>query len=167
MVYPTVYCEGGECKCFPLMSLLRRCFVTMPHSMIIVNAPLLFDQQQSGERMVDYAQFIYNKSRNSPKIEGSSSSECTPLGTPTHNTTETVSKSKSNDKSSLHGVSPSQASTQVAVAATNCLSPQKPVNLLPEVPSLASGRKLSEKEQRDCDIIGMPLFIPHMAIIFL
>jgi dynamin 1-like protein len=34
------------------------------------------------------------------------------------------------------------------------LSPQKPVNLLPEVP-IQTGRKLSEREQRDCDVIGM------------
>jgi hypothetical protein len=32
-------------------------------------------------------------------------------------------------------------------------SPQKPVNLLPEVPSQSS-RKLSDREQRDCDVIG-------------
>lgn len=32
------------------------------------------------------------------------------------------------------------------------LSPQKPVNLLPEVP-IQTGRKLSEREQRDCDVI--------------
>jgi len=32
-------------------------------------------------------------------------------------------------------------------------SPQKPVNLLPEVPSQTS-RKLSDREQRDCDVIG-------------
>nr|CAD7199781.1 unnamed protein product [Timema douglasi] len=34
----------------------------------------------------------------------------------------------------------------------NILSPQKPVNLLPEVP-LQTSRRLSEKEQRDCDVI--------------
>lgn len=34
------------------------------------------------------------------------------------------------------------------------LSPQKPVNLLPEVP-MQTSRKLSDKEQRDCDVIGM------------
>ncbi|PSN50928.1 Dynamin-1-like protein [Blattella germanica] len=32
------------------------------------------------------------------------------------------------------------------------LSPQKPVNLLPEVP-IQTSRKLSEREQRDCDVI--------------
>ena len=30
---------------------------------------------------------------------------------------------------------------------------QKPVNLLPEVP-MQTSRKLSEREQRDCDVIG-------------
>lgn len=34
------------------------------------------------------------------------------------------------------------------------LTPQKPVNLLPEVPSQTS-RKLSDREQHDCDVIGM------------
>ncbi|XP_059488325.1 dynamin-1-like protein [Neocloeon triangulifer] len=33
------------------------------------------------------------------------------------------------------------------------LTPQKPVNLLPEVPSQTSSRKLSDREQRDCDVI--------------
>ena len=32
-------------------------------------------------------------------------------------------------------------------------TPQKPVNLLPEVPSNA-GRRLTDKEQRDCEVIG-------------
>jgi len=34
------------------------------------------------------------------------------------------------------------------------MTPQKPVNLLPEVPSQTSSRKLSDREQRDCDVIG-------------
>lgn len=35
------------------------------------------------------------------------------------------------------------------------LSPQKPVNLLPQVPINSSGyRKLSENEEHDCEIIG-------------
>ncbi len=34
-------------------------------------------------------------------------------------------------------------------------SPQKPVNLLPEVPETnALGRKLSDREKRDCEVIG-------------
>lgn len=33
------------------------------------------------------------------------------------------------------------------------LTPQKPVNLLPEVPNHTS-RKLSDREQHDCDVIG-------------
>lgn len=33
------------------------------------------------------------------------------------------------------------------------LSPVKPVNLLPEVPAMGA-RKYSERELRDCDIIG-------------
>ncbi|XP_061705782.1 dynamin-1-like protein isoform X7 [Cydia pomonella] len=37
--------------------------------------------------------------------------------------------------------------------AEKALTPQKPVNLLPEVPSQHS-RKLSDREQHDCDVIG-------------
>lgn len=47
------------------------------------------------------------------------------------------------------------------------LTPQKPVNLLPEVPSHTS-RKLSDREQHDCDVIGKlllfsihPSFMPN------
>jgi len=39
------------------------------------------------------------------------------------------------------------------------LSPQKPVNLLPEVPNLQI-RKLSDKETRDVDVIGK-ILISH------
>ena len=50
------------------------------------------------------------------------------------------------------------------------LSPQKPVNLLPEVP-IQTGRKLSEREQRDCDVIGMHLlsqaYLWNSAVCFL
>jgi len=35
---------------------------------------------------------------------------------------------------------------------------QKPVNLLPAVP-MQTSRKLSEREQRDCDIIGKKMYI--------
>lgn len=36
----------------------------------------------------------------------------------------------------------------------NALSPLKPVNLLPDVPINPSARKLTDKEQKDCDVIG-------------
>ncbi|XP_037297445.1 dynamin-1-like protein isoform X4 [Manduca sexta] len=39
------------------------------------------------------------------------------------------------------------------VPENKVLTPQKPVNLLPEVPSQTS-RKLSDREQHDCDVIG-------------
>lgn len=38
------------------------------------------------------------------------------------------------------------------------MSPIKPVNLLPEVPTQTS-RKLSEREQHDCEVIGTYLNI--------
>lgn len=34
------------------------------------------------------------------------------------------------------------------------MSPMKPVNLLPDVPLNHNARKLTDKEQRDCDVIG-------------
>ena len=34
------------------------------------------------------------------------------------------------------------------------MSPLKPVNLLPDVPINHNARKLTEKEQNDCDVIG-------------
>ena len=34
-------------------------------------------------------------------------------------------------------------------------SPQKPVNLLSEIPA-PSSRKLNDREQRDCEVIGKP-----------
>ena len=37
-------------------------------------------------------------------------------------------------------------------------SPQKPVNLLPEVPSTTS-RKLTDREQRDCEVIGKYIYV--------
>lgn len=42
------------------------------------------------------------------------------------------------------------------------LTPQKPVNLLPEVPSQTS-RKLSDREQHDCDVIGMNLLLFYVT----
>lgn len=48
------------------------------------------------------------------------------------------------------------------------LSPQKPVNLLPEVP-VQTNRKLSEKDKRDCEIIGKfhLLVIRYLVYIYL
>ena len=44
-------------------------------------------------------------------------------------------------------------------------SPQKPVNLLPEVPDTANsaGRKLSEREKRDCEVIGKTSVVYNMS----
>merc|ERR1712198_503481 len=38
-------------------------------------------------------------------------------------------------------------------AASNAISPVKPVNLLPEIPVQSMGRKLNDREQRDCEVI--------------
>lgn len=41
------------------------------------------------------------------------------------------------------------------------MSPLKPVNLLPDVPINPSSRKLTDKEQKDCDVIGKILNYMH------
>ena len=47
-----------------------------------------------------------------------------------------------------------KAITQVVESepGTTAMSPVKPVNLLPEIP-VQSGRKLNDREQRDCEVI--------------
>merc|ERR1719270_3041163 len=37
--------------------------------------------------------------------------------------------------------------------ASTAISPMKPVNLLPEIPVQSMGRKLNDREQRDCEVI--------------
>lgn len=50
--------------------------------------------------------------------------------------------------------SPLSYQGSLEAAGGSGISPQqKPVNLLPEVPA-QNNRKLSEREQRDCDVIG-------------
>lgn len=39
------------------------------------------------------------------------------------------------------------------------MSPVKPVNLLPDLPAHQSSRRLTDKEQKDCDVIGTFLTI--------
>ena len=43
-------------------------------------------------------------------------------------------------------------------------TPQKPVNLLPEVPTNQS-RKLTEREQRDCEVIGEYKAYPALSLL--
>lgn len=53
--------------------------------------------------------------------------------------------------------SPYPSSNSIPVEMLQRGSPQqKPVNLLPEVP-MQTSRKLSDREQRDCDVIGRKL----------
>lgn len=49
----------------------------------------------------------------------------------------------------------STESSSTTTPTHNVLSPLKPVNLLPDVPINPAARKLTEKEQKDCDVIGM------------
>lgn len=47
-----------------------------------------------------------------------------------------------------------ESSTSNTPTHSNVMSPMKPVNLLPDVPLNNNARKLTDKEQRDCDVIG-------------
>lgn len=55
---------------------------------------------------------------------------------------------------------PARTAESVESSASNTpthshvMSPMKPVNLLPDVPLNHNARKLTDKEQRDCDVIG-------------
>ena len=40
-----------------------------------------------------------------------------------------------------------------AVGTNTAMSPVKAVNLLPEIPVQSMGRKLNDREQRDCEVI--------------
>jgi len=44
----------------------------------------------------------------------------------------------------------------------NMVSPVKPVNLLPDVPANHNPRRLTDKEQKDCDVIGGLLVLIHI-----
>ncbi|XP_038213104.1 dynamin-1-like protein isoform X2 [Zerene cesonia] len=63
-----------------------------------------------------------------------------------------ITDGQENRSPQSHGGSPN--TPQMNGSPENkALTPQKPVNLLPEVPSQTS-RKLSDREQHDCDVIG-------------
>lgn len=47
----------------------------------------------------------------------------------------------------------SSESSQTSTPTHGVMSPMKPVNLLPDVPINTSSRRLTDKEQRDCDVI--------------
>lgn len=47
----------------------------------------------------------------------------------------------------------SSESSQNSTPTHGLMSPMKPVNLLPDVPINSNARKLTDKEQRDCDVI--------------
>lgn len=57
----------------------------------------------------------------------------------------------------MYNSRPASDSTESSIANTpnhGILSPLKPVNLLPDVPINPTARKLTDKEQKDCDVIG-------------
>lgn len=47
----------------------------------------------------------------------------------------------------------SSGSSQASTPTHNIMSPMKPVNLLPDVPINTTSRRLTDKEQKDCDVI--------------
>lgn len=65
------------------------------------------------------------------------------------NNSNSKEPSTENSPSSTPTHQPNDADTK----SSGVLSPQRPINLLPEVPTQTS-RRLSEREQRDCDVIG-------------
>lgn len=58
--------------------------------------------------------------------------------------------------------SPDSSSTNTPTHGV--LSPLKPVNLLPDVPINPSARKLTDKEQKDCDVIGMTFYFVSTSV---
>ncbi|KAK3911026.1 Dynamin-1-like protein [Frankliniella fusca] len=66
--------------------------------------------------------------------------------------TPTASPTRSDPSNTVNGPMNGPSKGVPAAPGSGALSPQKPVNLLPEVPSQQS-RKLSDREKRDCDVI--------------
>ena len=71
-------------------------------------------------------------------------------------TTESVSSQQTSKEVSPASTPVHQIHQNEAASNLMHQSPQKPVNLLPEVPEMSSssGRKLSDREKRDCEVIG-------------
>ena len=83
-------------------------------------------------------------------------------------TTESVSSQQTSKEVSPASTPVHQIHQNEAASNLMHQSPQKPVNLLPEVPEMSSssGRKLSDREKRDCEVIGNFLreiiFVPFL-----
>lgn len=67
--------------------------------------------------------------------------------------TSSIDNSPVRNRESSTSPHPNPSSNPI-IEVQKASSQQKPVNLLPEVP-VQTSRKLSEREQRDCDVIGM------------
>jgi len=84
------------------------------------------------------------QAQNHPKSEGAES---------TSSQQSMTSKETSPINTPVHSIRQSEDQT-VAISTHTLHSPVKPVNLLPEVPEMrSSGRNLSEREKRDCEVI--------------
>lgn len=83
-----------------------------------------------------------------PKPENKDSKETSIENTPTASPTRSETSN-----STVNGPMNGPSKGVPAIPGSGALSPQKPVNLLPEVP-IQHSRKLSDREKRDCDVIG-------------
>lgn len=108
----------------------------------------IFSTTSSTQWLYFYSCFLYFQSRSSsiPQLNNDEGSPWAP-NTPTHN-----GASKENDLNHVNSLPETLRSDDLR----SVLSPQKPVNLLPQVPINSNAyRKLSENEEHDCEIIGM------------
>ncbi|XP_062527838.1 dynamin-1-like protein isoform X3 [Bombyx mori] len=77
-----------------------------------------------------------------------------PSPSPVSNLIKNVPAITDGHEKSPQNISETPSTPQINGMPDNkALTPQKPVNLLPEVP-IQTSRKLSEREQHDCDVIG-------------
>jgi len=84
------------------------------------------------------------QTQNHPKSEGAES---------VSSQQSMTSKETSPANTPVHSIRQSEDQTGT-ISMTTLHSPQHPVNLLPQVPSMrSSGRTLSEREKRDCEVI--------------
>ena len=131
----------------------------------IKNRPLMQQQQQQPQQILTNGDNKENAVANGPVNSNTWISNLLPApknegqqSQGSKNETESVSSQQSKEASPANTpLRPPGSDSTVHVAnIPNLHSPQKAVNLLPEVPESAnsSGRKLSDREKRDCEVIG-------------
>ncbi|XP_063636234.1 dynamin-1-like protein isoform X5 [Cydia splendana] len=113
-------------------------YINTKHPDFHREAALVSGLLQSTDCMADDSPMFRHKARATPSPHVPAITDGQEHKTPTQNN---ISESPVTPQ--VNGGSPPE----------KVLTPQKPVNLLPEVPSQQS-RKLSDREQHDCDVIG-------------